>query len=151
LTPEHERLINTLGTSTRSWDEFVRILKGHIIEEVVDVRRFPTSRFEYFSEEKLAELLDEAEIDYIAMGQELGGFRKGNYQAFTATPEFQEGVGRLEELAQSKRVTIICAERLPWRCHRRFIGFELERRGWQVIHIIDEKRDWQPGKARETE
>jgi len=149
VAPEKDKLIYTLGTSTRSLEEFIRLLKGHGIEVVVDVRRFPSSRFEYFGEGKLAGLLDGAGIGYVAMGQDLGGFRKGGYQAFTATTEFQEAVGRLEELAQSRRVTILCAERLPWRCHRRFIGFELERRGWQVIHIIDEKRDWQPGKAGE--
>jgi uncharacterized protein (DUF488 family) len=51
VTSDREKLIYTLGTSTRSWDEFVRLLKGRSIEAVVDVRRFPTSRFEYFSEE----------------------------------------------------------------------------------------------------
>ena len=149
MTPENEKLIYTLGTSTRSLEEFISLLRGHDIEVVVDVRRFPSSKFEYFSEGKLAELLDEAGFGYIAMGQELGGYRKGGYQAFTATTEFREAVNRLEELALSRRATIICAERLPWRCHRRFIAFELERRGWQVIHIIDEKRDWQPGKAEQ--
>jgi uncharacterized protein (DUF488 family) len=147
VTPENEKLIYTLGTSTRSLEEFIGLLKGHDIEVVVDVRRFPSSRFEYFCEGKLAELLDEAGLGYVAMGQELGGYRKGGYQSFTATAEFREAVQKLEELALRKRATIICAERLPWRCHRRFIAFELERRGWQVIHIIDEKRDWQPGKA----
>lgn len=113
------------------------------------MRRFPSSRFEYFCEGKLAELLGEAGISYVAMGQELGGYRRGGYQTFTATTEFQEAVGKLEELALRRRATIICAERLPWRCHRRFIGFELESRGWRVIHIIDEKRDWQPGEAEQ--
>lgn len=147
MIPEKDKLIYTLGTSTRSPEEFIRLLKGHGIEVVMDVRSFPSSRFEYFGGEKLAELLDGAGIRYVAMGQELGGYRKGGYQAFAATTEFHEAVAKLEELAQMRRVTILCAERLPWRCHRRFIGFELERRGWQVIHIIDEKRDWQPGKA----
>ena len=147
MTPDNEKLIYTLGTSTRSFEEFIGLLKGHDIEVMVDVRRFPSSRFEYFCEDKLTELLDEAGLGYVAMGQELGGYRKGGYQAFTATAEFREAVQKLEELALGRRATIICAERLPWRCHRRFIAFELERRGWQVFHIIDEKRDWQPGKA----
>jgi uncharacterized protein (DUF488 family) len=150
VIPEKDKLIYTLGTSTRSPEEFLRLLKGHGIEAVVDVRSFPSSRFEYFGGGKLAELLDEAGIGYVAMGEELGGYRKGGYQVFTATTEFQRAVEKLEELAQRRRVTILCAERLPWRCHRRFIGFELEKRGWQVIHIIDEKRDWQPGKAKQA-
>ena len=150
MKPTKDRLIYTLGTSTRSPEEFIRLLKGHGIEVVMDVRRFPSSRFEYFGGEKLAGLLEGAGIGYVAMGQELGGYRKGGYQAFTTTTEFGESVEKLEELALSRRATILCAERLPWRCHRRFIGFELEKRGWQVIHIIDEKRDWQPGKAKQV-
>jgi uncharacterized protein (DUF488 family) len=81
------------------------------------------------------------------MGRKLGGYRKGGYEAFTTTAEFQEAVRDLGKLAERKTVAIVCAERLPWRCHRRFIGFELERRGWQVVHIIEEKRYWQPRKA----
>jgi uncharacterized protein (DUF488 family) len=113
----------------------------------VDVRKFPNSRFEWFCEERLADLLNEAGIDYFNMGRKLGGYRKGGYEAFTTTAEFQEAVRDLGKLAERKTVAIVCAERLPWRCHRRFIGFELERRGWQVVHIIEEKRYWQPRKA----
>ena len=71
-------------------------------------------------------------------------YRQGGYQAFVATPQFQEGLERLEGVASRKRTVILCAERLPWRCHRRFIGRELEGWGWQVIHIIDGRRTWVP-------
>ena len=81
------------------------------------------------------------------MGRQLGGYRKGGYEAFTTTAEFQGGVRDLEKVAQRETVAIFCAERLPWRCHRRFIGSELERWGWQVVHIIEEKRYWQLRKA----
>jgi hypothetical protein len=53
---------------------------------------------------------------------------------------------RLERIARERKMAFICAERLPWRCHRRFIARELEKRGWQVIHIIDKGRDWVSGK-----
>ena len=141
------KLIYTLGTSTRSSGEFISLLRRHGIDTVVDVRKFPKSRFEGSCEERLSDLLSEAGIDYINMGRQLGGYRKGGYEAFTTTAEFQEGVRDLEKVAQRKMVAIFCAERLPWRCHRRFIGFELESRGWQVVHIIEEKRYWQPRKA----
>lgn len=69
---------------------------------VVDVRRFPSSRFEHFRREKLAGLLSEAGIGYVYMGEELGGYRRGGYQNFTATPEFQTGLKRMEEVARRR-------------------------------------------------
>ena len=139
-------IIYTLGTSTRSAEEFIELLSSHGVEVAVDVRRFPSSRFEHFHQEKLAGLLSEAGIDYIYMGGELGGHRRGGYQNFTTTPEFRLGLKRLEEIAQERKTAIVCAERFPWRCHRRFIALELEKQGWQVTHIIDKERDWVPRK-----
>ena len=145
------KLIYTLGTSTRPSAEFINLLRRHSVDVVVDVRRFPNSRFEWFCEKRLADLLNEAGINYVSMGRQLGGYRKGGYEAFTTAAEFQDAVRGLEKLAERKTVAIVCSERLPWRCHRRFIGFELERRGWQVVHIIEEKRYWQPRKALQAE
>ena len=85
---ERGGLIYTLGTSTRSPEEFIELLSSHDVEVVVDVRRFPSSRFEHFQREKLSGLLSEAGIGYVYMGEELGGCRRGGYQNFTATPEF---------------------------------------------------------------
>ena len=136
------KLIYTLGTSTRTPQEFIELLTSHGVEVVVDVRKFPSSRFEHFHREKLVTLLSEGGIDYVYMGEELGGYRRGGYRSFTATSEFRNGLTKLEEIARIKRAAIICAERFPWRCHRRFIALELEKRGWQVNHIIDQGRDW---------
>jgi len=143
---EEKRLVYTLGTSTRSPQEFLELLSSHGVEVVVDVRRFPASRFEHFRREKLSSLLSKAGIEYIYMGAELGGYRPGGYQNFTATSEFQKGLKRLEEVANEKSTAIVCAERFPWRCHRRFIALALEERGWQVVHIIEPGRDWLPKK-----
>ena len=146
MNPEPGKPIYTLGTSTRAMDEFIELLTCHNVDVVVDVRRFPTSRFKHFCREKLEGLLPQAGIDYVYMGKELGGYRRGGYQNFMASPQFQGGIGRLEEIARQKRTAVICAERFPWRCHRRFIALELERRGWRVSHIIDKGRDWVPEK-----
>ena len=137
-------VVYTLGTSTRTWGEFVALLKHLGVEVVVDVRRFPTSRFEYFKKEELARLLIKEGIAYAHSGEMLGGYRRGGYQAFLASEEFKRGLEELEEIARERKTAIVCAERLPWRCHRRFIGMELERQGWQVIHVIDERRNWKP-------
>ena len=82
------------------------------------------------------------------MGQELGGYRQGGYHVFTNTTEFRAGMRNLAKVAQQQTTAIVCAERFPWRCHRRFIGFELEKRGWEVTHIIDPGKDWLPGLKR---
>jgi len=139
MTSARVKAIYTLGTSTHSPEEFVQLLSSHQVEVVIDVRRFPTSRWEHFGKNELVRRLDAVGIDYIWLGEELGGYRRGGYQVFTTTTDFQTGVSKLEEIAQQRRVVIICAERFPWRCHRRFIGFELEKRGWQVTHIINGK------------
>jgi uncharacterized protein (DUF488 family) len=140
--------VYTLGTSTRSAPEFLALLKDFGIQTVVDVRRFPTSRFEHFGRERLSQLLRKALINYIYLGHELGGYRPGGYPAFTSSPQFQQGLDRLEEVAKEEKVAIICAERFPWHCHRRFIAQKLEERGWRVVHIIDRGQVWIPREGR---
>ena len=141
-----DKPIYTLGTSTRSPEEFIALLRDHGVELVVDVRRFPSSRFEHFGQEKLTKMLAKAGIDYFYMGEELGGYRREGYRTFTTSADFQASVERLRQVAREKRAAIICAERFPWRCHRRFISLALEKLGTQVIHIIEPGRDWQPKK-----
>ena len=141
-----DKPIYTLGTSTRSAEEFITLLRDHGVEVVVDVRRFPSSRFEHFRQEKLTRLLAEAGLDYVYMGEELGGYRREGYRTFTESKEFQASIDRLSQVAREKKAAIICAERFPWRCHRRFISLALENQGAQVIHIIGPGRDWQPKK-----
>ncbi|MCL0091527.1 DUF488 domain-containing protein [Dehalococcoidales bacterium] len=135
-------IVYSLGTSTRSNQEFLDLLLNNNIETVVDVRRFPTSKFEHFNQDQLSKLLVKAGIDYSYLGEVLGGYRSGGYQSFIITEEFKKGLHQLEKIAEQKRVAMVCAERFPWRCHRRFISLELERRGWKVVHIIDSKRSW---------
>lgn len=150
MNAQAQGLVFTIGTSNRSAEEFIELLPSHGVEVLVDVRRFPSSRFEHFRQDALAARLSEAGIEYVHMGEELGGRRSGGYQRFTLTAEFWEGVTKLENLAREKRAAIACAERFPWRCHRRFIALELERRGWHVVHILDRGRDWSPRAADES-
>ncbi len=140
--------IFTLGTSKRSEEDFIEILLFYGIENVVDVRSFPRSKIEIFCRENLSELLHREGLKYTFLGRELGGLRKGGYDSYTKTPEFALGIDKLEEIAGRGLSVIICAERFPWKCHRRWIAREMHHRGWHVIHIIDKGKLWEPDKDR---
>ena len=131
-----QKLIHSLGTSNRSAEEFIGLLRAYGIEMVADVRSFPTSRFPQFRREILAQRLGEAGIGYVHLGKELGGDRQGGYEAYTQTYDYLQGVERLERVSSRCRSVILCAERLPERCHRRLIAKSLEDRGWKVVPII---------------
>jgi uncharacterized protein (DUF488 family) len=142
--------IFTLGTSARSLEEFLDILRARGISVVCDVRSFPTSkRYPHFSGHDLAASLEEEGISYRWLGPSLGGYRHGGYLAYTRTPDFAAGIGELEECASLAPAVVVCAERLPWRCHRRFIAAALEEKGWEVIHILDAARDWIPSGRKQ--
>ncbi|NCO83172.1 MAG: hypothetical protein COZ31_01205 [Nitrospirae bacterium CG_4_10_14_3_um_filter_44_29] len=136
--------IYTLGTGRRSEEDFIEILFDYDVKTLVDVRSFPKSKMPVFTGENLENLLKKEGVNYIFLGKELGGFRKGGYEAYTTTEEFRKGVDVLEDIASKGASVIVCAERFPWKCHRRWIARELHRRGWQVEHIIDKGKVWIP-------
>ena len=138
------RSIYTLGTGLRSAEDFIEILLAYEIRAVIDVRSFPVSRMSHFSRAPLAELLTSNGISYHFFGKELGGFRKGGYAAYIATEEFSNGVGMIEVVAKEAVSVIICSEKLPWKCHRKWISRELQHRGWSVEHIIEKGKVWNP-------
>jgi uncharacterized protein (DUF488 family) len=144
-----ETLIYTLGTGNRSAEDFLRLLRTWGIEIVADVRSFPNSRFPHFRRETLSKNLGEAGFGYTHLGRELGGFRKEGFEAYTQTYDYLRGIDLLARLAARSRCGVLCAERLPWKCHRRFIGESLRGRGWKVLHVIEEDRVWEPAAAKE--
>jgi uncharacterized protein (DUF488 family) len=146
-----ERVIYTIGTSTRSEEEFFSLLIKWDIRLLVDVRRFPKSRFPHFCRDALAVKASQSGMRYVHLGDELGGYRKGGYDEYTRTEGFKKGLARLIAEGEKEPAAILCAERFPWRCHRRFIARELVALGWQVVHIIDEKRVWSPQKKEGEE
>jgi uncharacterized protein (DUF488 family) len=139
--------IYSIGTSTRSLDEFISLLRTYGIETVADVRSFPSSRFEHFRKDRFEKSLGESGFRYVYLGTELGGYRKGSYEKYLSTSNYREGLSKLMEIGSSSVTTFLCAERLPWRCHRRWIGESLMWAGWEVIHIINEKRTWKSGNV----
>jgi uncharacterized protein (DUF488 family) len=144
-------LIHTIGHSTRSSDELLALLNEHGIEILVDVRRYPGSkRYPHFSSEAMMRWLPEHGVAYIHM-PELGGRRKPlpdspntawrneqfrAYADYMATDEFRAAIDKLVVLGETQRVAVMCAEAVPWRCHRNLIADELTRRGIEVLHII---------------
>ncbi len=146
--------IYTIGHSTRTIEQFIELLRAHGIEELVDVRTIPRSRHNpQFGTEELAASLQQEEIAYTHLGK-LGGLRHASkdsvnlgwqntsfrgFADYMATSEFQAGLDELKSLAEKKTVAIMCAEAVPWRCHRSLIADALTVQGWQVLHIQSRK------------
>lgn len=136
--------ILTLGTDRRSEEDFVEILLSYDIENVIDVRRVPKSKITTFNRSNLEELLSKENIVYHFLGEELGGLRKGGYTAYILSEDFMQGIAKLESIAHNGLSVILCSERFPWKCHRKWISRELHKRGWAVEHIIDKGKVWAP-------
>jgi len=146
--------ILTVGHSNHAREKFLEILKAHRIERVIDVRRFPASRrWPHFDASSLGRSLPEAGVEYTGM-PELGGRRKTRpdsphtawrveafrgYADFMDTPEFAAALERVIALAKGGRCALMCAEALPWRCHRSLIADALLARGWEVFEILSAK------------
>ena len=144
--------IYTVGHSTRSLEEFLRVLRRYEIGCVVDVRRFPSSKkFPHFNRGELEKSLGENGIRYIWM-EKLGGRRHGetshdspnsglrsptfrNYADYMLTEEFRGALGEVIALAEACPTAILCAERLYFRCHRMLISDYLTMLGMEVLHI----------------
>jgi len=107
------KVIFTLGTSLRSFEDFIEIITNYEIEALIDVRSFPRSRLEHFSKSSLELSITKELMDYHFLGKELGGFRKGGYEAYTDTSEFIAGIVLLEGISIEKKTVIICSERFP--------------------------------------
>jgi len=132
--------IYTLGTSNRKLEEFIDILRFYEIKIVVDIRRFPVSkRYPHFKKENLEDVLKEHGISYLHIG-ELGGYRKEGYENYMETAEFKNALQKLMNIAKNEKACIICAEKFPWRCHRRFVSKALEEKGFLVQHIIEKEK-----------
>jgi uncharacterized protein (DUF488 family) len=141
----------TIGHSTHSIGEFIDLLKEHGVQEVVDVRSIPKSRHcPQFNGEVLGDLLRAGGIGYAAI-KALGGrrySRKGSintgwrntsfrgYADYMMTAGFAEGLEELIAIARERPTAIMCAEAVPWRCHRSMIADALVLRGWDVREIM---------------
>jgi uncharacterized protein (DUF488 family) len=147
---DQPKRIYTVGHSTRSAEELLAILGDQGVELVADVRAFPSSRrHPQFNRGALAAWLASAGIGYrhlpglggrrspipgsVNRGWHERGFQ--GYADYTATDEFKRALAELESAAAESPTTIMCAEALWWRCHRRLISDALVVRGWEVEHL----------------
>lgn len=150
--------IFSIGHSTRTYPEFLALLTENRIELLVDVRHFPRSqRVPWTTKESLARELAASGIGYEHI-EAIGGYRKARddssntgwwnagfrgYADYMATPEFRAGLDRLIALANDRTTAMMCAEAVPWKCHRSLLSDALLVRGVRVVHILG------PGKIQE--
>jgi uncharacterized protein (DUF488 family) len=146
---EPGKTIYTVGHSNRTLEEFISILEKYEIKVVIDVRRFPTSRkYPWFSKENLKKRFSEIGLEYIWLGDLLGGYRKGGYVNYMKTGDYIRGISTLKNIInREENVVIMCSEKLWFRCHRRFISDTLSLEGYEVIHIIDHDKTYIHKKA----
>lgn len=145
----------TIGHSTKPIDEFISHLKAHHIRQLIDVRTVPRSRHNpQFNTETLSKNLRDEHLSYKHMPQ-LGGLRKPKkdsintgwrnasfrgYADYMQTEQFREALEELMAYGTSKKTAIMCAEAVPWRCHRSLVADALVSRGWEVRHIMSETK-----------
>jgi uncharacterized protein (DUF488 family) len=150
-----EPVVHTVGHSTRSLEELIALLGAHGIVHLADVRTVPRSaRNPQFNRESLPAPLGAAGIAY-SHRPELGGLRRARkdspntgwrnasfrgFADYMLTAEFEDGLNKLMETASREAIAIMCAEAVPWRCHRSLISDALAARGVRVLHIVGKAR-----------
>jgi uncharacterized protein (DUF488 family) len=148
-------LVLTIGHSTRAIKEFIGLLQAHGATCVVDVRTVPRSRYNpQFNKTSLLRSLKKAGLGYVHLPG-LGGLRHAQrdsinvgwrnasfrgYADYMQTPEFEQSLGKLIQLANRGRIVLMCAEAVPWRCHRSLIADALLVRGIQTEDIMGATR-----------
>jgi uncharacterized protein (DUF488 family) len=152
---EASPIVLTIGHSTRSLEDFISLLRAHGVTLVVDVRTVPRSRNNpQFNKTSLPKSLQKAGLGYVHLSG-LGGLRHPvrnsvnlgwrnasfrGYADYMQTPEFEKALDELIQLANHDRIALMCAEAVPWRCHRSLIADALLARGIRSGHIMSPTR-----------
>ena len=143
--------IYTIGHSNRPIKEFIEILKAHGVRRIIDIRTIPKSRHNpQFGEGRLKNSLRKARIAYhhepllgglrrtqkdsVNLGWENLSFR--GFADYMQTENFEKGLEKLDKLAAKSPTAIMCAEAVPWRCHRSLVADALKKKKWRVFHIM---------------
>ena len=146
--------IYTIGHSNTDLAAFLKLLRAHDIQQIADVRSYPTSRrLPHFSRDILEQSLATANTRY-RWFKALGGLRKPkpnsphigwqvagfrSYADHMETPEFDGALSELLDWAEDALTSLLCSERLWWQCHRRLLSDKLVTRGRRVLHILSDK------------
>lgn len=154
MSSDAPRTLFTIGHSTRSLEELASILQAHGIRTLVDVRTVPRSRrVPQFNAQTIGTDLSKWHVKYEQLPA-LGGLRKPSlssinrawrnasfrgYADYMQTPAFEAGLEQLIAIASSSPTAIMCAEAVPWRCHRSLIADAMIARGWRVIDLMSQR------------
>jgi len=146
-----QNIIYTIGHSTRTVSDFIKMLQSFDIQMLVDIRSFPGSRkYPHFNKESLGKTLASAGIHYLHL-KNLGGRRKvldnsknnrwrnasfRGYADYMETPDFTNAIAELESIACRQVTAYMCSEAVWWRCHRSMVSDFLKAKGWNVCHIM---------------
>ncbi|WP_235276946.1 DUF488 domain-containing protein [Methylacidiphilum kamchatkense] len=149
-------IIKSIGHGTKSLEELISMLKEANVEALIDVRSIPRSRHNpQFNKETITEALAKEGILYVHL-PEAGGLRhpkkdspnKGwqnesfrGFADYMATENFSTALDQIIELGKEKNAALMCAETLPWRCHRSLIADALMLRGVEVFHILSKGKE----------
>ena len=148
-------IVLTIGHSTRTLEEFIRLLQAHGVNRVVDVRTVPRSRHNpQFNKTSLPRALRKAGLGYVHLPGLGGlrhakrdsvnpGWRNASFRGFAdymQTPEFEQSLDELIWLANQEQIVLMCAEAVPWRCHRSLIADALLVRGIRTEDIMSPTR-----------
>ena len=152
---EPSPIVLTIGHSTRTLEAFIALLQAHRATRVVDVRTVPRSQHNpQFNKASLPRALRKAGLDYVHLPG-LGGLRHAQrdsinigwrnasfrgYADYMQTPEFEQSLDELVQLASQTHIVVMCAEAVPWRCHRSLIGDALLIRGIRTEDIMSATR-----------
>lgn len=147
--------IFTIGHSTRTLDELVELLRAHGVRRVIDIRTIPRSRHNpQYNRETLGPALRSRKIGYVHL-KDLGGLRRAKpnsrnlgwhntsfrgFADYMQTPGFEAALSRAIELSKAKSSALMCAEAVPWRCHRSLVADSLAARKFSVKHIMSVTR-----------
>ena len=149
-------VVYTIGHSTRTLEDFLALLNREALRALIDVRAFPMSRrHPHFNRDELAATLEAHSIIYthapglggrrrLRAGSQNTAWRNESFRAYAdhmGTPEFRRALDDLIAKARAMPTTIMCAEAVPWRCHRGLISDALVARGCEVRHVLDTRVD----------
>ena len=150
-----EKIIYTIGHSTKTFDEFVLLLTSFKVKVLVDIRSSPGSkRYPHFNKENLEQQLPDNKIIYRHF-PDLGGRRKAlkdskntawkndafrGYADYMETDNFKKAINKLEEIASEYTTAYMCSEAVWWRCHRSLVSDYFKWKEWEVRHIKSENK-----------